>query len=291
MKIVTLMCGACSPPPGAGHAARLDRRERKRPSSSVGTRPKPLKPGSSGLSCVSSGCAYLPCALACQISTSASLTGLPSPSRMRPSIVICSPVTPGADQVVGDEPREADVQVRADGLRRGGVQAHGIVLRQAGGSCPSASRRGRAARCRSGSRAPVRESSSPSRTPRPAGWRARSSGNARVHRIVLEQRIAGEIHLRHEPRRERRPEQRKMDVRRPPRVVVVAPRILAGLDRDEAVAALGVGQRAAAAGEIGIDRRVVVVARVRIAAGGVGLPDLDQRVRRPACRSRRARGR
>ena len=48
----------------------------------------------------------------------------------------------------------------------------------------------------------------------------------------------------------------------PPGVVVVAPGIGAGADGDEAVAALVVGQGAAAAGEVRVERRVVLVDRV-----------------------------
>src|SRR6476620_324693 len=51
-------------------------------------------------------------------------------------------------------------------------------------------------------------------------------GNARVHRIVFEQRIAGEIHLRDQPRRYRTAEQRKMNMRGAPCVVVIAPWVL-----------------------------------------------------------------
>src|SRR5918994_3077151 len=69
-----------------------------------------------------------------------------------------------------------------------------------------------------------------------------------------------------------------MDVRRPPGVVVVAPRILAGPDGDEAVASLGIGNGAPRAREVRIERRVVLIGLVRIAAGRIRLPDLDQRV-------------
>src|SRR3546814_17950658 len=41
---------------------------------------------------------------------------------------------------------------------------------------------------------------------------------------------------------------------------------------------LCVGDAASAAEEVGIERRVVLVRLVDVAAGGVGLPDLDQRV-------------
>ena len=100
----------------------------------------------------------------------------------------------------------------------------------------------------------------------------------------VEQRVAGEVHLRDEPLGERAPEDREVDVRRSPGVLVVAPRVGAGLDRDEAVAALVVGEAAAGAGEVRVERRRVLVDLVRVAAGRVRLPDLDERVRGPAGR-------
>ena len=70
-----------------------------------------------------------------------------------------------------------------------------------------------------------------------------------------------------------------MDVGGAPGVVRVAPWIGAGLDGEEPVLALVVGDQTAVAGEIGIERRVVDVAVVKIPARGVALPDLHQRVR------------
>ena len=82
-----------------------------------------------------------------------------------------------------------------------------------------------------------------------------------------------------------------MDVRRPPGVPVVAPRVGAGLDRREAVAAVAVGEAAAHAGEVRVERRRVLVALVDVAAGGVGLPDLDELVaHRPAVAVEHATG-
>ncbi len=49
-----------------------------------------------------------------------------------------------------------------------------------------------------------------------------------------------------------------------------------GLTGDEAVFAVVTGQAAPAAREVRVERRVVVVDRVGVAAGGVRLPDLDQ---------------
>ena len=56
-----------------------------------------------------------------------------------------------------------------------------------------------------------------------------------------------------------------------------------GLDRGEPVGAVGVGEAAADAGEVRVDRGRVLVALVDVAAAGVGLPDLDELVpHRPA---------
>jgi len=69
-----------------------------------------------------------------------------------------------------------------------------------------------------------------------------------------------------------------MDVGRPPRTVVIAPRISAGLDGDEFVIAGRIRLRAAGAGEIRIERRGMLVADVNVAAAGIRLPDFEQRV-------------
>jgi len=73
-------------------------------------------------------------------------------------------------------------------------------------------------------------------------------------------------------------EHRQMDMRGTPGVVVIAPRIGAGLDGDEAVVAGGIALGAACAGEVRIQRRRMLVADMDVAAAGIGLPDLDQRV-------------
>jgi hypothetical protein len=69
-----------------------------------------------------------------------------------------------------------------------------------------------------------------------------------------------------------------VNVRRPPPERVVLPRIGAGLDRHDAVAALVVREHLALAEKIGIERRVVVVNRVGVFPGRVGLPYLDERL-------------
>src|SRR5215471_14060737 len=67
-----------------------------------------------------------------------------------------------------------------------------------------------------------------------------------------------------------------MDVRRPPRIRMVAPGIGSRLDGREAIAPLRVGQHAPRTLEIGIERRVMDVDRVVIASCGVALPQLHQ---------------
>jgi hypothetical protein len=59
---------------------------------------------------------------------------------------------------------------------------------------------------------------------------------------------------------------------------VVAPGIGARLDAVEAVAAFSVGHATSAAEEIGIERRIVLVHAVDVAAGSVALPDFQQGV-------------
>ena len=108
-------------------------------------------------------------------------------------------------------------------------------------------------------------------------------GGAAENRVVGHQRIAGEIHLRDRTRGECRAENGKVNVRGAPGVVMVLPWIRPGLDGDEAIATFGVSDGVAAAGEVGIERRVVLIDGVRVTAGGIGLPDFNERVReRPA---------
>src|SRR5256885_12565991 len=71
--------------------------------------------------------------------------------------------------------------------------------------------------------------------------------DAHEHRVVIEQRIAGEVHLRDKPLYQRLAEERKVNVRRPPGVVMVAPRELPRPDGHEAVPALLVGEETSGA--------------------------------------------
>lgn len=97
-----------------------------------------------------------------------------------------------------------------------------------------------------------------------------------VDRIECEQRIAREIHLGHQPLGELPAEDREMDMRRPPGIVVITPRVGPGFDREKAVATVRSGEAATRAGEVGIQRRVVPISCVDIASRGVRLPDLHQ---------------
>src|SRR5438445_12815918 len=75
-----------------------------------------------------------------------------------------------------------------------------------------------------------------------------------------------------------------MNVSRPPCIGMILPGIGARANRDEAVCAVLGREAAAVAEEVGIQRRVVLIHAVPVPAGGVGLPDLNERVgqRRPA---------
>src|SRR5438552_2209902 len=68
-------------------------------------------------------------------------------------------------------------------------------------------------------------------------------------------------------------------MRGPPGIVVIAPWIGAGLDRDKAVMSVRVSQRSTAACEVGIERGMVLVHRMPVAACRVGLPDFHECVR------------
>ena len=70
-----------------------------------------------------------------------------------------------------------------------------------------------------------------------------------------------------------------MNVRRPPGVVVIAPGVFTRPNSNEFVSPFGVRARMPAACEIGIEGSVVLIGCVKIAAGGVGLPNLDQCMR------------
>jgi hypothetical protein len=97
--------------------------------------------------------------------------------------------------------------------------------------------------------------------------------------IEGQQRIAGEIHLRDQTRAERRAKKREMDMGRTPGIVMILPWVCARPDGGESIDAMLIRQCAAGAGEVGIERRGVLVLRVPIAARGIGLPNLDECLR------------
>src|SRR5258708_1629836 len=68
-----------------------------------------------------------------------------------------------------------------------------------------------------------------------------------------------------------------MDVRRAPRVGMVAAGICARLDGKKLVTAIRIGQCASAAAEIRIKRRVMLIHFMHVTSRGVRLPYLDQR--------------
>ena len=110
---------------------------------------------------------------------------------------------------------------------------------------PRAASSGRRARCRTGSRAPAPASSSPGRSAQTIRSRACGSRTELKIGSYGKSGSPGKYICVTSRCGERAAEQREVDVRRPPGVRVVAPRVGAGLDRDEAVAALGVGEAAA----------------------------------------------
>jgi hypothetical protein len=109
----------CGPVRGSDRTG-FDVSNRKVPWASVGQRPKPKNAGSSGAGPVSSGCRYRPCALACQISTSASSIGRPTPSSTLSLDANALAVRAIAHQDVLRlrRPRQANPEKRTHGLRR-----------------------------------------------------------------------------------------------------------------------------------------------------------------------------
>jgi hypothetical protein len=100
--------------------------------------------------------------------------------------------------------------------------------------------------------------------PRPLGARARgeTSPIRRLQRLGDVRACSadvGKVQLGDEARREGGPHQRKVDVRGPPGVVVVAPRVSSRTDGDEAVRAVVSRHHATHAGKVRIERRVPLI--------------------------------
>src|SRR5215470_1118890 len=70
-----------------------------------------------------------------------------------------------------------------------------------------------------------------------------------------------------------------MYMRGTPCIVMILPRISAGLDRDELIISVDIRQGSPCACEIRIQWRGMFVLFVKVAAGGIGLPDFHERMR------------
>src|SRR6478736_4044489 len=193
---------------------------RKRPSLPVSTRPKPNGfdfPRAAPLA---------PFGGACHVSTSASPTALPAPSTMRPASTTRSPRVEKATLPPSRQrnPRWKKGPMVCDGERCVMSQAHGSRTRARKNDVEAIAQRDHL-------------------DPGLQMLRADEAlarlciRDALVHRIDGKERIAREIHLRHEPLHGRIAKEREVDVLRTPREWVVAPRIRARLDGDEAIVA------------------------------------------------------
>src|SRR6266545_7782703 len=69
-----------------------------------------------------------------------------------------------------------------------------------------------------------------------------------------------------------------MNMRRAPCIGVIEPRIGAGLYREISIFTLLIGYTTSRAGEIRIQRRIMLVYGMMITPGGVRLPNLDERI-------------
>src|SRR5918997_4127771 len=226
-RTVTSMCGAWPSPSAPGFTVTIW----YRPSSSVRQRPKPRKPDPEAPR-GSSGWSKRPSASACQVSITPSGTDAPAPSRTTPEMRIAPGVPSGTTRCpsVQVSPMDRNGPTVCDGVSRSlmGLLERGL-LAAAQHDVPAVGER------------PLR----------PGGLQVERRDHAlaslrvrdRVEdRVLVEQGVVREVHLRDEPLGESVAEQREVDVGRAPRVVVVAPRVGARLDRGERVLALVVGE-------------------------------------------------
>src|SRR5215211_2477368 len=237
------MCGACGRSSGPGTGPGLIVVNSKRPSESVAQRPNPVNPSSSGSSSrVSSGCAYRPAAFACQISTRASSTGSPSPSKTEPR----SRIAPGwLGATSASSPSYGTSMCRNGPIVWEGVSRDTSILHRGRLAAAQDDVVFEAERLLGHGPVVVVSADHPLAVLRVA--------NRVEDRILEEERIAGEEHLGDQPRGEGGPEQREVDVPGAPGVRPVLPRVGAGLDRDELVAALVVGHAPSPTAEIGVE--------------------------------------
>ena len=85
--------------------------------------------------------------------------------------------------------------------------------------------------------------------------------------------------MRDQARGEGGPENGKVNVGGAPGVVMIAPGICARANGEKTIAAFGIGDGVASTSEMGVQRGVVLIVFVEIAASRVSLPELDERVR------------
>src|SRR5580658_6151440 len=104
----------------------------------------------------------------------------------------------------------------------------------------------------------------------------RPVGDRLENRIVGQHRVAFEIHLGHESGYERRPEERKVDVRGAPGIRVIVPRVSPRFYCQKAVFSVFVRQYSPVPVEVGVEGSTEIVETMGVTAGRIRLPDLDQ---------------
>ena len=168
---------------------------------------------------------------ACQVSTSASAERLAGSSSTLPAITIAPGVSGGTTNGPSGHgsPMARKGPTVCDGVTPAGTAPYPSDSKRRSRSAP-------AARCPAIPKRPVRlgqadiEGRDETLPRLLIGYRVED-------RVQREQRVGREVHLGDQPLGERAAEQREVDVRRPPGVVVIAPRVGPRLDRDEPVPA------------------------------------------------------
>src|SRR4029434_2222822 len=94
--------------------------------------------------------------------------------------------------------------------------------------------------------------------------------NTVINGIELQRRNTRKRHLRCQSAQQTNAKQRKMNVRRPPCIVMISPGIGSGLDGSKRVSAFRVGNHPSATVKVWIKRSVMLVELVLVSAGRVG---------------------